>query len=130
MNSDGIFVELKSLRTRIERLEARVHNHYLLNLGTATELTIAAGVITRVKGYHTVDTQADAASDDLDTINGGVEGDILVLRAANSARTIVLKDGTGNLLLPADMSLDDVADVEVLIFDGANWLEITGSSNV
>ena len=65
-----------------EQAEVQEHKHPIWNLGTPTELTIAAGVITRTRSNHTVDTQGDDATDDLDTINGGVEGDILLLRAA------------------------------------------------
>lgn len=127
---DGILASLKALTKRVGRLETGEHYHPILKLGSPTELTIAAGVITRTKGYHTVDTQADAATDDLDTINGGVIGDILILQAANDARSIVIKDGTGNILMPADMILDNTEDIEMLLFDGTNWCEITGSSNV
>jgi hypothetical protein len=101
----------------------------MLNLGTATELTIATGVITATRSYHLVDTELDAASDDLDTINGGTEGDILVLRPANAARTVVLKDGADNLLLAGDFSLDANADVIVLLFIGGFWVELTRSNN-
>ena len=61
------------------------------------------------KSYHDVDTQAGAASDDLDTINGGNIGSFLVLRPENAARTVVLKDGTGNLVLAGDFTMDTVA---------------------
>jgi hypothetical protein len=125
----GILNFIDDIDKRVSRLETQEHRHLLLNLGVPTELTIAAGVITRTRSNHTVDTQGDAATDDLDTILGGVEGDILLLRAANSARDVVIKDGTGNILMPADMTLDNAADIELLYFDGTNWLEITGSSN-
>jgi hypothetical protein len=126
---DGLLETIKKLTKRVERLETQQHKHPIWNLGTPTELTIAGGIITRTRSNHTVDTQADAATDDLDTISGGVEGDLLLLRAANSARSVVLKDGTGNLRMPADMTLDHADDVELLYYDGTNWLEITGSSN-
>ncbi len=86
--------------------------------GAPTELTIAAGVVTVTKGYHRVDTEADAASDDLDTINGGVDGEMLILRAENDARTVVLKDSTGNLALNGvDITLDDVDPAVLLQYD-------------
>ena len=99
------------------------------NLGSATELTIAAGVVTCTRSFHTIDTQSDDASDDLDTINGGAHGDILVLHAANSARTVVVKDGTGNIRCAGDFSLDNAEDTIMLIHDGSNWLEISRSDN-
>ena len=95
-----------------------------LNLTNATELTIAVGVITKTQSYHRVDTEADAASDDLATINGGAEGDIIVLRAENAARIIVIKHASGNIRCvgDADITLDDAYDFSILLFDGTNWM--------
>ena len=100
-----------------------------LRLTAATELTIATGAITVTQSYHRIDTQADAASDDLDTINGGTEGDILVLRAENGARDVVVKDATGNIQCAGDMTLDNVQDTIVLFYDGSNWIELCRSNN-
>jgi hypothetical protein len=96
-----------------------------------SELTIAAGVITATGSYHSVDTEADAASDDLDTINGGVDGMRLVLRASDSGRTVVVKDATGNIQCGGDRSLDNIQDTMELIYDGVQtaWLEIAFASN-
>jgi hypothetical protein len=95
------------------------------------ELTIATGAITVTGGYHRVDTEADAASDDLVTINGGVDGARLVLRAENASRTVVVKDGTGNIQCAGDFSLDNTQDTIELIYDGTltAWLEIGRSDN-
>src|SRR3990172_5719051 len=80
-----------------------------IKITAPTELTIAAGVITVTKMLHTVDTQADAASDDLDTINGLEDGHICILKCADAGRTVVLKHATGNLALPGneDVYLDE-----------------------
>lgn len=108
---------------------ARITLKKLVNLGTAGELTIAAGVITATTSFHNVDTEADAATDDLDTINGGSEGDILILRANDDARTVVVKDGTGNIQCAGDFSMDNVQDTIMLINNGTAWLEISRSDN-
>jgi hypothetical protein len=96
-----------------------------------SELTIATGAITATGSYHSVDTEADAASDDLDTINGGTDGMRLVLRASDSGRTVVVKDGTGNIQCGGDFSLDNIQDTIELIYDGVQtaWLEIGRSDN-
>ena len=120
---------IKNLARKIELLEVREHSHSFINLGTPTELTIAGGIITRTGSYHLVDTEGDAAADDLDTILGGVEGDLLFLMPANVARVVTVKDGTGNILMPADMVLDQLCDIEVLIYRNGSWCEITASSN-
>lgn len=68
----------------------------VLNVGAASELTIAAGVVTVTRSSHTIDTEADAASDDLVTINGLEAGGVYVLRVENPARSVKLKK-TGNI---------------------------------
>ncbi len=102
--------------------------------GGVGTVTIATGVIAVGESHVKVDTESAAATDDLDTINAASgltlsEGMILVLRAANGARTVVCKDGTGNLRLAGDMSLDNAEDTIALIYDGTNWLELTRSNN-
>lgn len=93
-----------------------------------TELTInAGGAITVTQSLHTVDTAADGATDNLDTINGGVTGMWVVLRAANGARTVVVRHNQDNIWLrgEANVSLDDLEDGILLIYDGAKWFDIT-----
>lgn len=92
-------------------------------------LTIASGVITATGSNHTVDTEGAGASDDLDTINGGLDGRILTISAANDARTVVAKDGTGNLLLAGDFTMDNSADTLTLQYRGTNWCELCRSDN-
>ena len=78
--------------------------------------------------YCQVDTESDAASDDLDTIsaydnNAFKEGDVLHLRSTTSAKNIVLKDQTGNIHTPnnADLTLDLSSSVVSLVYSGSNW---------
>jgi hypothetical protein len=98
-------------------------------LGSGTELTIASGAVTITQGFHTIDTESDAASDDLDTISGGTTGQLLVVKAADDARSVVAKGGTGNLRLAGDFTLDDTDDSLSLLYDGSNWIEIARSDN-
>ena len=101
-----------------------------LSLGDAVELTINAGVVAATKSHHDIDTQSGAATDDLDTINGGSEGDLLIIRPENTARTVVVKDGTGNLRLAGDFSMDSISDMMLLIKNFAgDWVEISRSNN-
>ena len=98
-----------------------------LELKNLTELTINdSGVITITEAFHIVDTYEDAASDDLDTINGGTTGALLVLKAADGARTVVVKHNTGNIWLKgqADLSLDDAEDGLLLIYSGTKWIDL------
>lgn len=102
-----------------------------LGLGAPTELTIATGIVTATRSYHTIDTEADAASDDLDTINGGNNGDILICKSAASGRVVTFKDGTGNLLLAGDFVADNARDTITLLWGtGLGWMEISRSNNL
>ena len=88
-----------------------------------TALSIVSGAITVTQNVHTVDTESDAASDDLDTITAGTnvgEGFLLFLYLEAAARIVTLKDGTGNLAIGADvvMAADQLV---VLYYDGTNW---------
>jgi hypothetical protein len=100
----------------------------ILSFSDATELTLSdntTGAITINQTYHRIDTLSDASTGNLVTINGGTSGNVLVLRAEHTDRTVVVKDGTGNIQLSADMTLDNTQDTLALIYDGSNWLEIS-----
>jgi hypothetical protein len=98
-----------------------------VNVKKAVELTISGGVVTINQSLTSIDTESDAASDDLETILGGVEGDFLLLKAENTARTVVIKHGTGNIYSNsgADFSLDSTEKIALLIYNGTNWILIT-----
>ena len=85
------------------------------------ELTIASGVITVTGAYHTADTESDAASDDLHTISGGNDGQILILSPEHTDRTIVIKDGIGNINTRdgRDIELDSTDKTVTLLYSGA-----------
>jgi len=101
----------------------------IVGYGEPSELTIATGAVTINKSNHIIDTESNVATDDLDTVNGGVNGQIIYLSAADTTRTVVLKDGTGNLKLAGDFSLDSSDDIIVLQKRNGNWLEISRSNN-
>lgn len=88
--------------------------------------TISGGAITITDSFHLVDTEGGAASDDLVTISGGVAGDILYLAAADSARAIVLKHGTGNIYLngESDITLNTDEKSIKLFFHNSVWSDI------
>jgi hypothetical protein len=90
------------------RLAHSINDAGFLEFDAPTELTISSGAVTVTQNYHTIDTESDAASDNLSTINGGTDGMVLVFRAANDARTVVIKHDDGNIYCNtgADISLD------------------------
>ena len=128
-----LLTEVNDLRRRVGALETiettlSTMNVGAVNGGTGTSLTISSGEITVIYTYHAVDTSG-GGSEDLDTVNGGTHGDILILRAVNASRTVVCKDGTGNLNLAGDFSLDNTQDLIVLLHTGGAWTELSRSGN-
>ena len=99
-------------------------------LETAVGLTIASGAVAKTRSHHTIDTEGNAASDDLDTISGGAEGELLLIRPADGARTVVIKHGTGNIwnVAQVDILLDDADDYALLVYSGSKWSVIGGGS--
>jgi hypothetical protein len=99
----------------------------ITTLGGFSELTISSGQITVTQSVHTIDTESDAATDDLETINGGSTGSILVLKTSLGSRHVVLKDGTDNLRLEGDCELGTSNDTITLIKVSTVWREVSRS---
>jgi hypothetical protein len=103
--------------------------------GSLETATIASGALALMNSSSPirileVDTESAAASDDLDTITGGKEGQVIIVKAAADARTVVVKDSTGNLELSADMTLDHTEDTLTLYNkSGTSWRELARSDN-
>lgn len=70
----------------------------IFRLGLATaEVTITTGTATLTRVHNTIDTEADAATDDLVNLAGLDDGEIAWISPASAARTVVIKAGTGNI---------------------------------
>lgn len=90
----------------------------------ATELTLdAAGAITLTQGVHRIDTFANAASDDLDTIAGGVTDALYLLYAEDAGRTVRIRPGAGNIRSfdGVPIVLDDVYKNVLLRYNGSTY---------
>lgn len=106
-------------------------NGSFLNIGSPSTLTIATGAVTATQSNHSIDTEAAAATDDLVTINGGSEGDLLWIRAEDNARDVVVKHGTGNIYLDGrvDRTLNHTRDRLPLINRSGNaWHQYPGDN--
>src|SRR3990167_9349086 len=104
-----------------------------LQLGDTSELTIATGAVTNVANIHTIDTEGDAATDDLDTITPASDvgdGYLLVIMPAHTDRTVVIKHGTGNIQCfgNTDITLANDNDAVLLVYNLANtdWFALGG----
>ncbi len=92
-----------------------------------SELTISSGSVAATKSHHTIDTEADAATDDLDTITvaGVNDGTLLFLRLENATRVVTLKHNTGNIQLKDGLDIVMEAGLPtVLLRVGTDWEEI------
>ena len=97
----------------------------------STELTISGGSITAVQVVHRVDTEGDVASDDLETVVHTAEQDKVYIRAEHTDRTVVIKNGLGNIKTGGpDITLDDIDLIIELVWDDINtqWLVVGDGS--
>jgi len=109
----------------IELKDGHINELQKLICKDATELTISAGVITVTQSRHIIDTEGDAATDDLVTINGGEEGQILILNTISDGRDVTLKHGTGNILITTgDYTLTTSFSMIMLVHYNGWWNKV------
>lgn len=101
------------------------------SFGSATELTISGGVVTGDPSYKNllIDTEADAASDDLDSIGGYDDGNMVMIRPANDARTVVVKNGANLILQGVDFTMDADDAMLLLNIGSDTWIELSRADN-
>ena len=87
-----------------------------LRCNTGDDLTISGGAITATHSFHRIDTEAAAASDNVDTINGLSEGDVFEYSPVDTAREINFVTG-GNIRYASASPNQDVA----FILIGGIW---------
>ncbi len=96
-------------------------------------LIISSGAITVTSKLiittYVVGTEGAAATDDLDTINGGEDGQTIVFRSTSSSQDTTFKDNVDNLRLAGDFTLTNAQDTITLIKDAALWFEVSRSNN-
>ena len=106
-------------------------------LEAAVELTISGGAVAKTKAYHTITVEGGigAGADQLDTVTGGAEGEILILKAttsgANDQVTIANATGADTFILAggANFVMDTIDDRIMCIHNGTEWVEISSSNN-
>ena len=104
----------------------------IINFGPAASQQIVSGAITVTETKTVVDVEGGVAStDDLNTINGGANDDLIILRITNSARQVVVRHGVGNILLAGktDKALQSVNETLTLYRVAGNFVEIAASKN-
>lgn len=105
--------------------DVHIHNGFI-NFGSGIDVTISSGAITASGSYMVIDTEASASTDDLDTINGGTEGDFLMIRTNANTRDVTVNHGTGNIYLNGggSFALDRIYHTIAFRYENNRWLEI------
>lgn len=89
---------------------------------SATILTLASDTVTVTQNVHTIAAET-GTTDDLATINGGTDRQLLIIQA-DTGDTITVKHGTGNINLNGAADFDLSGDKTLLLFyDGVNWAD-------
>jgi hypothetical protein len=121
-----------ALATLKARMLVTIATNGLPVWGTPGALTIASGSITPITPTVIVDTESAAATDDLDTIVAGVDGQLLRMRIAADARNVRVRHGAGNIVCPGatNITMDLTSDIVLGYYDAtlSKWI-ITGSTS-
>lgn len=96
------------------------------SFGPPIPLTVTAGVIS-ISGPGFYELDGASSSNDLNTINGGSEGDEIILKIANNARNVVVTHGTGGSdnidLIGLSITMDTTNQRVKLQRGATNWVE-------
>lgn len=90
---------------------------------------ISGGAITVTGSVIETLNEGGASADDLDTLNGGVEGQLVLLRPSLFTQAPTVKNATGNIHLHRDFQMVTEDSSLLLIKNGSNWEEVTRSNN-
>jgi len=98
--------------------------------GSSAVYKITSGVVNILKNEFEkvieIDTEGGESLDDLDTINGGYEGQTIVVKHQQSSNVgdVNVKSGTGNLILNGDYRLLTTNSKIILKKTGNYWYEL------
>lgn len=93
-----------------------------LQLSAPTELTIATGAVTFSQSYHSIDTESDASTDNLDGFDGLTTGQFLILKSVDNGRDVVLRSG-----LAGDKKMNGVGNYTLADID-YRWIGLADTS--
>jgi hypothetical protein len=106
----------------------------MLGEDVVENLVIDNNEITIKQSVHTVDVES-GTSDELNIINGGTLGQVLFLSSISIEKTIILKNGTGNIITPGLLDYSLLSNTFSILHlqsridgDGGNWYIVGGSS--
>jgi len=95
-----------------------------LSFSASATTTISGGAIAYIATNMVIDTEGLAATDNLDTITGGVDGDILILSCASNSRAITIRHLIDNITTQSlsNITLTNIIDRVVLTKDNNYWV--------
>jgi hypothetical protein len=121
----GSQVALFNLNNVLSIVSASKNGAAINNFGSGETTIIASGVadITNLLSSYLVLNGEGGLSDDLDTITGGRNGDMIFIRAIP---TITIKHNVGNILLAGnvDFAMGGFFNALVLVKIDATWVEV------
>lgn len=110
------------------RVEQLPDSDYLnigkLNIGPGVVVT-AATTITIPNSSHILLNNPGGGTVNVDTINGGDPGDILLIRLAPGSGDVRVRKGPGNVFGAANRLLNSQTDILTLLGNGTAWGEVT-----
>ena len=118
------------LEEDLDANEKAISNVGKLILKAATSLTISSGAITITQDVHTVLNEGAASTDDLDTINGGTDGQMIVLSPGNGSQAVMVKSSGGNIRLSGanDFEMTTIRHAIILRYTTSlGWYELARS---
>ena len=126
---------LKHLRVNAGETAVEFVDHVsppVINFGTQELLTISGGAITRTQTTSFFRVAAEAGiADNLTTINGGAEGDVIIIKS-DTGDTITVNEAGNILVVGTTRTLDNPGDKFTCIYDSAisKWCEISQAGNL
>lgn len=117
--ADGIYEATYNTVLGVDKLlilnpEKKLSDVKTLILQPNSTLTIATGVVTANGTSLKIATQGAAAQDDLDTINGLTDGQIVVIRSETSGQVVTLKHNTGNIWNPCEYDINLALNTDIV----------------
>lgn len=111
---------------------ATLFNNVATPFSNFKTLILSSGAITLQVAFSIntiIDTEGGAATDILDTINGGIIGMEIIINTLNNSRNVTFKNNIGNLRINGDFTSTSTLDIIGLYFNGSYWIEKFRSFN-
>ncbi len=116
---DGVdWIQIGTVNAGTNEFFAPVDLSHIVGGAESSELTINSGMVTPTRAVHSVDTELDAATDDLaNIVPTSLSGRFLIIRPENASRDVVVKHAAGG---DGQVNLADAADFTMA--DTTTWL--------